>query len=164
MASRSVIKVLRNLLGLLTSRYSNWQGYWVYGFVVSDLEFVEWQLLVPFVGLPDTSMATIRSIAATRFSEQVFKAGLDPVFIREATLTIERLTEQADVHFWPKTEISSGKWLALEPVVTPGYRMRFKVSALTDLGRRQQSEETVAVAPHDPIRERRSLRLTNEPY
>ena len=37
-----------------------------------------------------------------RFSEQVFKAGLDPVFIREATLAIERLT---------------------------GYRMRFKVSA-----------------------------------
>ena len=149
MATRRVIKsVLRNFLGTLTSRYSDWRGYWLFGFIVSDLERINHDLLIPLAlaGLPDeTPMAHIRSLATMKFLEQLSKAGLDPIRIREATLIVERLSGSVEV------QVNLYK--------TAGYRVRFRVSAITDLGKAYGCERTVAVAPHDPAHEFQSTRV-----
>jgi hypothetical protein len=147
MATQRVLKsVLRNFLGTLTSRYSDWRGYWVFGFVINDLERIDCDLLVPVAGSPaETPIAYIRSLATTKFLEQLSKAGLNPIRIREATLLVERLPGSVEVQFYPYT--------------TAGYRLRFRVSALTDSGKAYECEHIVAVAPHNPDRESQSTRI-----
>ena len=141
MPTQRVIKsVLHNLLGTLTSRYSHWHGYWLFGFVVSDLEPFDHDLLMHIEGAPDaTPMAHLRSLATKRFQEQLAKAGLDPIHIRQASLSVERL---------PGTvQISVPNFAAV------GYRMRFVVRAITDVGKAYECEDTISVAPHNPVRE-----------
>jgi hypothetical protein len=142
MATRRIIKsVLRNFLGTLTSRYSEWHGYWLFGFVVNDLERLDHDLLIPVAGSPDeTPLAHIRSLATMKFLEQLSKARLDPIHIREATLILERLAG--------RVEVQEGN-----RYTSSGYRVRFMVSATTDLGKVYECEEIVAVAPHDRAHE-----------
>src|ERR1700723_1612783 len=99
MATRRIIKsVLHNFLGTLPSRYSDWHGYWLFGFIVNDLERLDHDLLIPVAGGPDeTPLARIRSLATTKFQEQLSKAQLDPIHIREATLIVERLPGRVEV-------------------------------------------------------------------
>jgi hypothetical protein len=148
MATRRIIKsVLRNYLGTLTSRYSDWHGYWLFGFVVNDLERLNYELLIPVSGSPDeTPLARLRSLAARKFLEQLSKARLDPIRIREATLIVERLPRHVEVHVNPYRN----------PDTTSGYRVRFMVSAITDLGKVYECEQIIGVAPHDPAHESQS--------
>ena len=141
MPTRRVIKsVLHNFLGTLTSRYSDWHGYWLYGFVVSDLERVDHDLLMDGAGATDDKpMAHLRSLATRRFQEQLSKTGLDPIRVRQASLTLERLPGSVEINYRGI-----------------GYRMRFVVKAITDLGKAYECEDTIAVAPHDPYQEFRS--------
>jgi hypothetical protein len=150
MATRRIIKsVLRNFLGTLTSRYSDWHGYWLFGFVVNDLERLDHDLLIPVAGSPDeTPLARIRSLATRKFLEQLSKARLDPIHIREANLILERLPGCVEVHVYPY------------PSTTSGYRVRFMVSAKTDLGKVYECEQIIGVAPHDPAHESQSTRWT----
>ena len=142
--------MLRNFLGTLTSRYSDWNGYWLFGFVVNDLERLDHDLLIPVADSPeDTPLAHIRSLATIKFQEQLSKARLDPIHIREATLTLERLPGRVEVHYNPYTD----------PYATSGYRVRFMVSAITDLGKVYECEQIVAVAPHDWTHEFQSSRV-----
>jgi hypothetical protein len=152
MATRRIVKsVLRNFLGTLTSRYSDWHGYWLFGFVVNDLERLDHDLLIPVAGSPDeTPLAHIRSLATMKFQEQLSKARLDPIHIREATLILERLPGRVEVQYNPATS---------SPYTTSGYRVRFMVSAITDLGKLYECEQIVAVAPHDWTHEFQSARV-----
>ena len=151
MATRRIIKsVLHNFLGTLTSRYSDWHGYWLFGFVVNDLERLDHDLLIPVADSPDdTPLAHIRSLATIKFQEQLSKARLDPIRIRKATLILERLPGRVEVQYNPYTD----------PYTTSGYRMRFMVSAITDLGKVYECEQIVAVAPHDRAHEFQSARF-----
>jgi hypothetical protein len=144
MPTRRVIKsVLRNFLGTLTSRYSDWHGYWLFGFVVSDLKPVDHDLLMYIAGAPDdTPMAHLRSLATRRFQEQLSKAGLDPIRIRQASLSVERLPGSVQIN--------------VPNFAAVGYRMRFVVRAITDLGKAYECEDTISVTPHDPAQEFRS--------
>ena len=46
MASRSVIKsVLWNFLGTYMSRYSDYDGYWLFGFLIEDMGELEINIL-----------------------------------------------------------------------------------------------------------------------
>jgi hypothetical protein len=150
MATRRIIKsVLRNFLGTLTSRYSDWHGYWLFGFVVNDLERLDHDLLIPVASsLSETPLAHIRSLATMKFLEQLSKARLDPIRIREATLVLERLPGR--FQFYPYDAY---------PYAADGYRVRFTVSAITDLGKAYECEQIVAVAPHDPAHEFQSSRV-----
>ena len=147
MATRRIIKsVLRNFLGTLTSRYSDWHGYWLFGFVVNDLERLDHDLLIPVADSPeDTPLAHIRSLATIKFQEQLSKARLDPIHIREATLILERLQGRVEVQAYRYAR--------------SGYRVRFMVSATTDLGKVYECEHIVAVAPHDWTHEFQSSRI-----
>jgi hypothetical protein len=146
MPTRRVIKsVLENFLGTLTSRYSGWSGYWLFGFIVNDLERLDHDLLVRNAGAPrDTPIANLRSLATTKFLEQLSKAGLDPILIREATLSIERLPGSVEVHSHYHS--------------APGYGLRFIAGATTALGKAYERERIIYVWPHDWTHEFKSAR------
>ena len=60
MASRRVIKgVLGNFLGTYVSRYSDYDGYWLFGFLVGDLGELRINLLGQSVSDPDTPITTL---------------------------------------------------------------------------------------------------------
>jgi len=85
-----------------------------------------------------------------KFLEQLSKARLDQIHIREATLTLERLPGRVEVQYNPYTS---------SPYTTSGYRVRFMVSAIIDLGKVYECEQIVAVAPHDWTHEFQSSRV-----
>jgi hypothetical protein len=96
MATRRVIRsVLGNFLGAYTSRYTDYRGYWLFGFLVSDLGELEFNLLSPGTSGPETARVTAEKLAATKFEDQVRKAGLRPSQVREARLRIKRSPEVA---------------------------------------------------------------------
>jgi hypothetical protein len=170
--TRRIIKsVLHNFLGTYTSRYSDFNGYWLFGFLVGDISQVAVDLLgadryqeknragfnrggalqrfvYSFYPYPyphyayRSPIAYAEWLAARRFAEQIGKAGLPPSWFREARLEI---TMPAD------TRIG----VVVRRHKCPGFEMRFFVQVITDLGRTYQDVRSIFVAPHDPGEERR---------
>lgn len=145
MNRRSIRGVLSNFLGTYTSRYSDYDGYWLFGLVVDQPTApVEVDLLDPNV--KDSSsgpMDTTMILARTKFAEQMQKAGLDPTYVKGAQLRIERLPgiKRGAVNFRP----------------TDGFDLVFSVTAVLDTGRVFLSKRTLFVAPHNPDMELRSI-------
>jgi len=93
MASRRVIKaVLGNFLGTYISRYSDFDGYWLFGFLVESPDDIRVDVLqenhVTCSGSP-SDLAT--TLAVAKFDDQRPKAGLAPSQVRSAWLTIRRM-------------------------------------------------------------------------
>ncbi len=142
MASSRVIKgVLRSFLGTYSSRYTDYRGYWLFGFLVSELDELVVNLLSPGAVGPQPALATAQKLAATKFEDQVRKAGIRPAQIREAWLSMKRSPEAArgSVNDHP----------------CAGWPVTFQAGALMDNDRRYEDKEVVFVAPHDPQVERR---------
>lgn len=144
MPTRRIIKsVLHNFLGTYTSRYTDHNGFWLFGLVVDGLEEWEFDLLND-----SQSMDTIKSFAATiaaqRFLDQLSKAGLSRTVVRTATLTIKKLRDSVD------GQVNSH--------LCKGHVLEFRASATSDLGRDFRFEAHVFVAPHNPRFEHKSGR------
>ena len=125
------------------SRYSDYNGYWLFGFLVAEHAVLKFDLLsaTGSTGSPETRA---NHLASLKFSEQLRKSGLDRANVREATLLIERLG-------------------AVERLVAGGHRrlgfdVRFEVTAIADGGRPFHREAVMFVAPHDASIERQSAR------
>ena len=147
MPSRRVLKgVLTNFLGTYMSRYSDHQGYWLFGFLVAKLESEEFGLLDQNRGGSIEPMDVARVVAARQFAEQVAKSGLDFARVRDARLLIERL---------PGAVVGT-----VNGHPCSGFKVRFRATAISDTDRRFESEKIVWVAPHDECVERRSTRAT----
>ena len=102
MARRKVIKsVLRNFLGTYVSRYSDYHGYWLFGFLVIDLGELEIDLLNEGGGDPDSPVARSRQLAVIKFAEQLQKAGLARSLVRNARLKITRPPGADVLGCWP---------------------------------------------------------------
>jgi hypothetical protein len=145
MASSHVIRsVLRNVLGTYTSRYSDFDGYWLFGFLIADLRELHVDLLDSVKDAPEPVEAAA-GLAITRFHEQVQKARLDLGRIETSSLTLERL---------PKVVRGF-----IDGHVCDGYRLRLTIVATMDTGRSYRDECVVFVAPHDPSKEQRSVRV-----
>jgi hypothetical protein len=145
MTSRQVILgVLHNFLGTFTSRYSDFDGYWVFGFLVESMDAVRIDLLADVESANSTPSGFIRWLAVQRFSEQIAKAGLSKESFREAYLDILKVAES-------KVGFVNGQ-------SSSGYDVRFKAHAITDLCRAYDSTISIFVAPHDPKIELRSTR------
>jgi hypothetical protein len=146
MASHRVLKgVLHNFLGTYTSRYSDFDGYWLFGFLVGALGELEFDLLRPRAGDPDSPLDFAASLAATKFADEMCKAGIEPSRVLEARLTIKR---SPDVVKGPVNH-------------TPccgGYHVTFRATAVVRPNRRYERETLLFVAPHDPQIELRSGR------
>jgi len=146
MTRRHIIPgVLHNFLGTFTSRNSDFDGYWVFGFLVESMETVRIDLLGEVASSPNpTPMGETRRLAAQRFSEQIAKAGLSREGFREAYLDISK-SEESTLGFVNGRSSS-------------GYDVRFQAHVVTDLGRAYDSTASIFVAPHDPKIELRSGR------
>lgn len=146
MTSRRVIPgVLHNFLGTYTSRYSDFGGYWVFGFLVESLDTVTIDLLVEIAESADSMpLGFARRLAAQKFGEQIAKADIPREWIRDAYLDISKSQES-------KLGVVNGQ-------SSFGYDMEFRVHVVTDLGRAYERAETVFVAPHDAMIEWRSAR------
>lgn len=148
-ASRKAIKgVLDNFLGTYTSRYSDHNGYWLFGFLVEDHEHLHIDLLSDDASTQKNTPETVAiELARLKFRDQVAKAGLTLDNIRAATLVIVRLPGmQKGWH--------AGNW-------RDGYQMNFSASATMDNGPVNMRQKAVFVAPHDASIEQRSARARN---
>jgi hypothetical protein len=145
MARRRVIKsVLQNFLGTYTSRYTEYRGYWLFPFLVSDLDELEFDLLHKPAGALETLLAVSRHLAAAKFQEQLRKAGFESAQVRSARLMMKK---SADAVVCP----ANGPTRA-------GYDVTFRAAAILDNGNEYECAKVVAVAPHDPLIEVRSSR------
>ncbi len=145
MANRKVIRgVLGNFLGTYTSRYTDYEGYWLFGFIVADLS--EWQinLLAPIDKSLRPPYDAAAQIAISRFQDQVHKAGLVFTLIKDAQLAIRRLAGSSNCCVNGRPRI--------------GHDLKFSVTTTLDNGRVYEHEMTITVAPHDPTIEGRSSR------
>jgi hypothetical protein len=145
MTTRRAMKgVLENLLGTFTSRNTDHEGYWLLGFLVSDLDRRTIELLsgdAASVNRPPWNIAAV--MANDRFRDQMRKYGLPLETVRAAELELERLPGAA-------TALINGEtW--------EGFKVRFGAKATMDDGRVYERERRVFVAPHSS-RELRSTR------
>lgn len=146
MATRRVIKgVLGNFLGTYVSRYSDFDGYLLFGFLVADLVEVKINLLGPSIGDRKTPMEVAVLSAAAKFEDQRQKAGLSPSLVREALLTIRRLAGMVNG--------------SINDHSCAGFNVSFSATAVMDDDRRYQQERVVFIAAHNAEIERRSARV-----
>jgi hypothetical protein len=136
MATRRVMRsVLHNFLGTLTSRHSDYQGYWLFGQLPANVEALEVNLLDdPPDG--EALVQVVERVAIRRFSEQLLKARLDRSFVCEATLLLTR--DQEPVLGW------HGELQSL------GHDLDFKVRVRMDSNRVLEDRQVAFAAPHDP--------------
>lgn len=141
---RAIKGVLGNFLGTYTSRYSDYNGYWLFGFLVRELDELRIELLPPDDSHPDSPTGVAVQLAVVRFRDQFQKAGLELRQVQEAWLTIRKLPG-----------------VATGPVnsrPTEGHSVSFSAEAVMAGGRRYEKQRTVFVAPHDPNAESRCTR------
>src|SRR5262249_41036521 len=138
MTSRRVIPgVLHNFLGTFTSRYSDFDGYWLFGFLVENLDTLRIDLLGEIHEDADsTALGFARRLAARRFSEQIAKAGLPKEWVREAYLDISKSSQG-------KIGVVNGRRCS-------GYDVKFEAHVVSDLSRAYERTGSIFVAPHDP--------------
>ena len=142
---RIIQSVLDNFLGTYTSRYSDIDGYWLFGFLVNDIEDVKINLILPSEENDErTPMAIARRLAIIKFAEQAKKASIDISHIREAHLGII------------KSPDSRQEFVNVHECF--GYNLIFTANAVTNSGKKYQSVMIIFVAPHDPQVEFRSTR------
>jgi hypothetical protein len=90
MSSRNTIQgVLDKFLGIFTSRYSDHDGYWIFGFFIEKPDSVCINLLeTPVVGSSPEPLDRAKSPAVEKFRDQFAKTGVEPRCVREASLDI----------------------------------------------------------------------------
>ncbi|MCL4205293.1 MAG: hypothetical protein KJ000_22650 [Pirellulaceae bacterium] len=141
---RAIRGVLGNFLDTYTSRYTEYDGYWLFGFIVTELAELRIELLTPTSDASDAPLETAVRSAVAKFADQAQKAGLVRPQVRDAWLTIRKLPGPA------KGSING--------VPCAGHNVSFSAGAVMDGGRRYEREQVVFVAPHNPNVELRSAR------
>jgi hypothetical protein len=148
MPSRKLMtSVLSGFLGTYVSRYSDLDGYLLFGLATDSLDELEVDLTGDSPRASFDPVSEVRRLAIRRFQEQLANHGLLLTAVRTATLTIRRgPTRQAPLY------VASG------PMDVSGYDFTFTAKVVTDLGRAYQARRHAFIAPHDPERFLRSAR------
>lgn len=146
MVTRRVIQgVLGNFLGTYMSRYTDFKGYWLFGFLIGDLEGIGIDLLASTFAETVTPLDKAAHWARAKFEDQMRKAGLIEAQVREAWLVLRRLPGSVGG--------------SINNHLCEGYKMSFTVGAVMDNGRRYEREQSVFVAPHNAKFEMQSGRV-----
>jgi hypothetical protein len=148
MASRKLMKgILRGFLGTYTSRYSEFDRYWLFGFIVAALG--EWTIDLldcPVASVVPDPADTVRGLAANKFRDQMSKAGLQFEAVRSATLSIQRgEPRRCSLYMVGYPGIQESR-----TVEVSGFDVTFSAQAVMDSGRVYEACERVFVAPQDP--------------
>ncbi len=134
-----------NFLGTLTSRYSDFGGYWVMGMVVDHLEHMTVDLLADSnADVEPTPLAAFVRMARERFRQQMGKQRIPGSLVRSGYLEITKPSTRTQGH--------------VNGQVRPGYDVAFAARIESDRHTVYTSKTTVFVAPHDPAIESRSAR------
>ena len=141
---REIRGVLNGFLGALSSRYSDFGGYWLFGFLVEDPPIA----LIDLLEAPPERVPTARVVLERRarllFQQMLQQCGLDAGQVAAASLTL-RVSEDM------RRDHPRGRWRL-------GYEVTFALEATSDLGRRYTATYADIIAPHDPSKEQRSSR------
>jgi hypothetical protein len=144
--SRRVLQgALEGFLGTYTSRNSDFDGYWLFGFLVSDFPLLEIDLLGASGGDTRTPEGRACELARARFLQQVERAALSLDVVEAAQLVIQLEG--------PAEALVNGR-------VRSAFEVQVAVTAVSTWGRVFRAERRLFVAPHDPGREQRSARVT----
>lgn len=137
--------VVTNFLRTFTSRYSEYRGYWLFGFLCGHPRF-EIDLLGDEHCHGRDPFEVARSRAVEDFLDQLACARISPSKLASARLTIRTGDE-------PFEQVAGG-------VLRHGYQMTFDVTATTQEEITYFSACAHFVAPHDPALERQSVPRT----
>ncbi len=147
MSRNSIKGVLHNFLETYTSRYSDYEGYWLFGMLIGELDGFNVNLLDAGCGATESApMTAAVRLAAVKFMEQLEKAGLSLTCIREAQLSATKSPSSRNHYF-------NGHWSA-------GFDVEFVARAVSSSGKSYERKKSVFVAPHNPEVELRSTRST----
>jgi hypothetical protein len=143
--------VLGNLCDAFASRYTDFEGYWLPGFLERDFEelqidgFIRLELL-PFRETPHYSplVRAAEKIARERFLALLEGARIPPEYVLQASLSLCRWGH-------PRRGMVNGR-------VVLGHDIRLMAIASTDTAKMYDTGKTIFVAPHDPALEQRSSR------
>jgi hypothetical protein len=145
MTERILKGVLNGFLGTYTSRYSDFDGYWLFGLVLEDLNGTNINLLAHVSSSPaPNEKEEATRLACLKFQDQLEKHCLRSANLREAKLRLEVLPGT-------KEGFVNGK-------LSNGREVRFEVAVVSEHGKRFNATEIVFVAPHDELKEQRSTR------
>lgn len=134
MKRRRLRGVLANFLSGLTSRYSDVDGYWLFGLLARDVDALELDLVGPAPSEAGPTLRATFDIARQRLQQQWASAGLTPPAFSAVVLSMTKRTAPG------------------------GFVISLTVVAETRDGRVVQAGREVFARPHDPTRESRSLR------
>lgn len=139
------MSLLDNFLGTFTSRYSQFDGYWLFGFLVNECGEIAVDLLSESpADAGNSPLERTAQIARVKFAEQLEKLQIHPHYLSAATLTIRLPGENVS------GEVNGQNCL--------GFEVTFSAQAVSDRGASYRSERKLFVAPHHPSNERRSAR------
>ena len=138
---RDLKGVVHNFLGTYLSRYSDSDGWWIFGLAEAQLADARIDLLGT-LHRAETAGSAAAHIARSRFPDQLAKARLPRSFIREAHLTVTRSAE-------PTRGPVNGRWC-------DGHTFTFAVQVVSDHGKTFEEESAIFVAPHNATVEQRS--------
>ncbi len=139
-STRVLQGVVHNALETYLSRYSSYDGYWLFGFLVSHLDHLEFDLLAP-QGPRGTPVEAAQFLAVQAFRDQLAKAGLGIDRVRNAALTLQR---------------GQGADVVGEPLFGRGWELHASLQVEAVTGHSFHAKQLVCVAAHDPQVERRS--------
>lgn len=139
----SISSVLHGSLGRFLGRSSEWNGYWLFGFLRFDEHPIEWPIL-PAARLDrSTPMHHARALASEVLVDQLRKAGRAGD-LTDATLSMTAIGDETRT-------LECG-------LVRTGQLVKVEIAA-TDLRKRRHARaEMLFVAPHDSAVERQSAR------
>jgi hypothetical protein len=144
---RDLRGVVHNFLGTYTSRYSDHDGWWVFGLAEARLGDAQVDLLGTVARLDDPLSAATQ-MAQSKFADQLTKAKIPSSVLREAQLTVTRNPELT-------RGVVNGRWC-------DGHTFTFSVRVVSDRGKTFEDKASIFVAPHDASIERRSTRAPNQ--
>jgi hypothetical protein len=146
---RAMNGILHNFVGTFSSRYSDWDGYWLFGVLFVNPEPLGVRTLTidllshHLSGDPDP-VEVARRLAALRFGQQLVRAQFPRSDVREATLTVAR-----------EATMIPGKVNGYECM---GWRVDFVSVAVLQSDVCYRFQRDLFFAPHNPQVEMRSTR------
>ena len=144
---RTIRGVLGNFLGTYTSRYADYDGYWLFGYLIVDFDELRIDLMKATSEEARSPVEVAIHSAVTKFEDQVRKAGLVRSQIREAQLAIRKLAGSV------VGSVNGHR--------CTGCNVSFSALAVMEANRRVERETIVFVAPHNAEVELRSGRAAS---
>ncbi len=144
---RELRGVLHNFLSSLTSRYSDYEGYWLMGFVARDGRDVRLNLLGESARVGTQIEMALATRAISLFRDQVHKVRLPFRHIERASLIVSASPLDFSVR--------------VNGQLCPARKVTFTAEVTTDLGTRYERSMCHLIAPHDPEVEMRCVLLPN---